>query len=552
MAGRYENWLMLTGATRTSIPYRILRSIQTFMEMLSPSSSPQVVSIPTADNAMLVRVARGGVFIFISMFFGLGLNYIYTVSLARIFDVEIFGLYTLGLAVFSVLSVVSVAGLDRAILKFVPAVRGDDTTNTIGLMVKHIAGLSLAIGCVVGLTLLGLSSILSEKLFGKPALTHVLILFSFAIPLFSLSAILLSTLQALQDNRWRSFVKYACEPIAKFALTILFVWIGWGLLGALAGFGIAICLTILLAYLPLRRYASSAGSVFERRSFHEKVKGCAAPLLGALIVASLATRSDVFMIGYWFPPEQVGFYGAAFQTASIIALILGSLDSVATPLLSRAIASGNRSSLQPLLQSVLRWSVSMSLPVLLIFGLFPTEVLSIFGKQFHQASYCLIVLAISQVSIAASGSSNTALVLAGYSKMVMWNSIWLGLTQIGLNILLVPRYGITGAAVGTALALTLVSIVRFYECSLLLEVKMIEKEIWKPICAAVIAFSLGYACNSSRLSVSWWLWATTVVGIYILILVLLGLHAEDRRVLSHLKETVLGQGGARLCIRSGS
>jgi O-antigen/teichoic acid export membrane protein len=517
--------------------FRISRSAEILMEVSSASSIPQSASLRVTDGSQLGRVACGGVLIFISMLFGLGLNYIYSICLARMFDAEIFGLYTLGLAAFSVFSVVSVAGLDRAILRFIPAVNDGDTATLVGPMVKHIAGMSLIIGCLAGLTLLGLSSSLSTKIFGKPPLTHVLVFFSFAIPLFSFSTVLLSTLQALQDNRWRSIVKYGCEPIAKFSLTVAFVWLGWGLYGALAAFGIALCLTIVLAYIPLRCYVSSDCQSFQHRAFHEKVVRFSAPLLGALIVASLAVRSDVFMIGYWLPPEQVGFYGAAFQTASIIALILGSLDSVATPLISRAIARDNQSSLQPLLQSVLRWSVTMSLPVSLVFILFPAEVLSIFGNQFHHASYCLVVLAMSQVINAASGSSNTALVLAGYSKMVMWNSIWLGVGQIVFNALLVPLYGMTGAAVGTATALTLVSVVRFYECSLLLKVKMIEREIWKPIAAAAITFALVYTCKFSGLPVSWWMLAATSVGVYALIITLLGLHEEDRNILIHLKET---------------
>lgn len=513
------------------------------MEVSSVSSIPEADSLRATDGSQLVRVARGGVLIFFSMFFGLGLNYIYSICLARMFDAEVFGLYTLGLATFSVLSVVSVAGLDRAILRFIPAVNDGSTTTLVGPMVKHIAGMSIIIGCMAGITLLGLSSSLSTKIFGQPALTHVLIFFSFAIPLSSLSIVLLSTLQALQDNRWRSFVKYGCEPIVKFSLTVAFVWLGWGLYGALTAFGIALCLTIVLAYIPLRRYVSLSCLSFQRRAFHEKVVQFATPLLGALFVASLATRSDVFMIGYWLPPEQVGFYGAAFQTASIIALILGSLDSVATPLISRTIAGNDQACLQSLLQSVLRWSVTMSLPVFLVFVLFPAEVLSIFGDQFHHASYCLVVLAMSQVINAASGSSNTALVLAGYSKMVMWNSIGLGLVQIGLNVLLVPSYGITGAAIGTAVALTLVSGVRLYECSLLLKVRVIERDIWKPIVAAVVTVGLIFCFKLTGPSISWWILAAASSGLYVLMIMLLGLQKEDRNILGHLKATVWRYGG---------
>ena len=115
------------------------------MKVSSASSISQADSLRAIAGSQLVRVARGGVLIFISMFFGLGLNYIYSICLARMFDAEVFGLYTLGLAAFSVLSVVSVAGLDRAILRFIPAVNDGDTTTLIGPMVKHIAGISLII-----------------------------------------------------------------------------------------------------------------------------------------------------------------------------------------------------------------------------------------------------------------------------------------------------------------------------------------------------------------------------------------------------------------------
>ncbi len=514
------------------------------MKALPSSSILQTAPMSAAGGSSLTRVAGGSVLILMSMSFGVGLNYVYSICLAHMFNAETFGLYTLGLAAFNVLSVVSVAGLDRAILRSIPAADEGNQTILVGPMAKHIAGMSLIIGCFVGLTLLGLSSSLSMKIFNKPELTSVLVLFSFAIPLFALSTVLLSTLQALQDNRWRSFVKYGCEPLVKFGLTVVFVWLGWGISGALAAFGIALCLTVVLAYIPLRHYVSTDCTSFQSKEFNKEVLRFAAPLLGALIVASLATRSDIFVIGYWLQPDQIGFYGAAFQTASIIALILSSLDSVATPLISRAIAGGHKEDLQSLLQFVLRWSVTISLPVFLIFVLFPTEVLSIFGDRFQQASSCLVLLAMSQIINAASGSSNTALVLAGYSGMVMWNSIGLGLIQIVLNVLLVPLYGIIGAAVGTAMALILMSVVRLCECSLLLKVKVIEREIWKPIVAAAITMGLIFFFKLSGLSVSWWVLAATSVGLYLFMTTVLGLQKEDRNILIHLKKTACRYGGS--------
>src|SRR4029079_19377437 len=148
-----------------------------------------------------------------------------------------------------------------------------------------------------------------------------------AIPLFAISTILLSTLQALQDVRWRVFVKYGCETVIKFAITVALLWMGWDVLGALIAFILALCLTVVLAAIQIYRHFLPGYPSLPLEGCSAEVLRYSMPLLGALIFASLSNRSDILVLGYWVLSESVGIYSAAFQTASIIALILGSFDS---------------------------------------------------------------------------------------------------------------------------------------------------------------------------------------------------------------------------------
>ena len=512
--------------------------------MLNPMQRDAFVQMD--DDSSLVYVAHGSALIFLSTFFGLGLNFLHSIVLARVLDAERFGLYALGLATFNVLSVISVAGLDSAILRFVPASTVHSQAPSTRSVVKIIAGMSAGIGGVIGLALLALSSSLSMYVFHKTELTPVLALFSIAIPLFAISTIFLSTLQALQDVRWRVFVKYGCEPVIKFAITVALLWIGWDVFGALIAFIIALCVTVVLAGIPLYRHSLPGYPTLPREGSAAEVLRYSIPLLGSLVFASLSNRSDILVLGYWVSTENIGIYSAAFQTASIIALILGSLDSVATPLISQALATGDQPHLQRLLRTVLRWSFTISLPLFLVMVHFPHAILSIFGDRFAEGALCLIILAISQIVNAASGSASTVLLLAGYSRLTMWNSISMGLIQIGLNVALIPLYGIIGAAIGTAAAFILLSIVRLVECSMLLKVLLLNGTMWKPLIAGFMSSILLLALRFSSMSMSLAVLLTALVATYLIVLALLGLEEDDQFILIQMKEKMRRYVGIKL------
>jgi len=509
------------------------------------STLMQQACTPAAQRYELVRIVNGTFLVFAATLFGLGLSYVYNIFLARFLGAEDYGLYALGLATFNVLSVISIAGLDTAMLKFVPmyVVAGDKMS--IRRTIRIILGLSLAFSGLLSGALLLESNTVAVKIFQKPEMTHVFLILSLGIPAYAASSVLIGVLQAFQEVRWRTFVKYVSEPIAKVILTVVLLWAGWNLDAALVAFVAALVLSVALTFFPLR-------DLFRLRQVDGtpasisigEVLAYSMPLLWALLVTSIAAKADVLLLGYWESASDVGIYSAAFQTSAIIILVLQSFESIANPLLSESIARNDQTQLDKLYKILLRWVLTFSLPIFLVMALLPQDILALFGKNFESGAVCLVILAVGQILNAGTGSANSILLLAGHTRVVMWNSLFAGVLQIGLSLVLIPRYGIVGAAAAASASLVLVNVIRVVEGFLLLDVQPYEWIAWKPIAAGIGTSTVVWLLKEWLLVRNLSLLICTIGLFYFAFLVVLGLDSDDAAVLREAIQRIRHQASA--------
>src|SRR5215467_9731643 len=258
-----------------------------------------------ASDQALLRIAGGSAFLFIATFFGLGLNYLYAVVLARVLGPEQFGLYALGLGCFNLLSVIALAGLDSAVLRFVPALRAQNDARGIASVIRSVLALSSGLSVICAIVLVMSSDTIAIRFFHNHAVSTVLSVFALSIPLMVVSSIYLAVLQAFREVGWRLSVKYLCEPVVRFAATLGMIWMGWSLMAALVALPIALCLTTILAVLPLRGLLSIGRQSASKGNAYKSVLEYSLPLLGGLVFAGIATRSDVLFLGHSVSLDQV-------------------------------------------------------------------------------------------------------------------------------------------------------------------------------------------------------------------------------------------------------
>lgn len=502
----------------------------------SPDRGTDVTNV--AHRTIVVLAATAG---------GLGLNYIYGIFLARTLGAGPFGLYSLGITLFNVTVVLAVMGLDHATLRFIPAALAASGPGNARPVLKAVQGLGFLFSVVATALLLAGRGFLSRRVFGSAELSPVLTVFALALPATVCSTVSLSALQAFHDVRRRMFVRYLLEPVARFLLALILLSAGWKLGGATTGFAVAAWLGVGVALTALFRMPGARAKIGVDPSIPwGQVASYCFPLLLGILVNVVATRSDILMMGRWKGPAMAGLYVASLQTASIILLTLASIESIVTPNLSDAIAGGNRETFGNLYAMALRWSVLAGLPLLIVFLLFPREILLLFGREFALASTCFSILAFARFLDVATGSANYVLLLSGKTGDVMGIDIGCGLLQLLLNGMLIPRFGIEGAAFALLLTTLAVNGIRLGRVYLHYRVVPFRRDLLKPVAAASLVFALiawtkGWPSSPGPL-----LLAPSAIVLYMLLVMAMGLHVEDRAVLTGLlRRFSLGAGAPR-------
>jgi len=160
--------------------------------------------------------------------------------------------------------------------------------------------------------------------------------------------------------------------------------------------------------------------------------------------------TDKLMIGNMIDAENVAVYSVAFRFSMIVSITLMAVNSIAAPKFSEIHSSGNMEALKRIVQQSTKIIFWITLPIVIVFLSVPEFVLSIFGEDFKLAALALIILSISKMFSAISGSVGTFLQMVGKQNVFQNILIFAALVNIILNYLLIPEHGIDGAAFASA------------------------------------------------------------------------------------------------------
>ena len=125
----------------------------------------------------------------------------------------------------------------------------------------------------------------------------------------------------------------------------------------------------------------------------------------------------------------------------------------AQPRFAELFAVGGRREARQLYQVTTAWLIMMAWPLYLLAVIYGPEVLSLFGHSYQAGHMVIIILGLTMLLWAACGQVDTVLITAGRSGWSLANGLMALIVNVGLDVLLIPRYGITGAAIGWSAAI---------------------------------------------------------------------------------------------------
>ena len=162
--------------------------------------------------------------------------------------------------------------------------------------------------------------------------------------------------------------------------------------------------------------------------------------------------SDTVVLGFFKNVIQVGYYSAALSLSKLSFLGINALGFIILPVASGLLSSNRRSELNLLYGSVIKWNLVISVPIFLLFFMFPSASLSIaFGSRYGRAAVALQILALGSFINTIVGPSSPALVATGKTRRVALSGLLGASFNLVLSISLIPFLGFIGAAIASVL-----------------------------------------------------------------------------------------------------
>ena len=172
----------------------------------------------------------------------------------------------------------------------------------------------------------------------------------------------------------------------------------------------------------------------------------AAPLLMITLFTQYFPELTIILISPNLSPGEVGVFYISYRTALLIAFGFFAVNSVMMPAASRLYSKGDIEGLQGLVSRTTLLKFGPSLCAVIVVILFGREILSIFGEGFDTGYEAFVILTLAQLLISAVGPVDMLLRITGnQDRCLLPFGVSLVLAVL-LNLVLVPLFGIVGAA----------------------------------------------------------------------------------------------------------
>ncbi len=402
------------------------------------------------NDLHLTELFKGGSISFLYKILGLFLGYIFSIVVARNLGVHSFGIYSLCITLVTVASIFARMGFDTAILRLVAEYNAANRQAQIILLSNFVLKVTLIMSAFISIIVFLYAEEISTDLFKNVNLTNSVKLVSLAITPFSISLIFAGALKGLKKIPKAVFIEY----VSKFAF-MLFLLVSGLLIFTFNEFSIVFIIvlsTLMMLFTSLYWYWKETRNFsFELKNKIEwqKIVKIAFPLIFASSVYYLKGWIDTISIEVFMTEKEVGIYNAAQKLAGLTMLPLLAINTIAAPKFAENIL--NKPELKLVLRKTIKMVFLFSVPILagLIFA--AEFLLNIFGNEFLQAKSVLEIVTLGGFINAIFGTFGFYMQMTGHHLAFQNSIIFMIITSIGLNFLLIPQYGLIGAAVSTVI-----------------------------------------------------------------------------------------------------
>jgi O-antigen/teichoic acid export membrane protein len=422
------------------------------------------------QRADLSTLARGGMLSLAGSIFGSIFAFLLVVVITRGLHSQGAGLLFEAIALFTILSNVGELGADTGLVRMVSRNQALDQTQKLRTMITLAIWPVVIVGALFGIAVYVFAPQLSHVFMHGPHPEDGIIYIRLLAPFLPLAA---ATTVALAGTRgFGTMVPYVAVlnigvPGLRPILVLVAIAGGLGSTAiALAyavpvGVGFIVAVVVLMALLRReeRRKAHKPKVAISARALASEFWRFSAPrgLAGTMMIALVWL--NILLLGALRSTREAGVYAAASRYVGLGSFALAGLAMAIAPQISSLLAKKEQHRASSLYHAGTSWLMVPSWPAYVTVAVYAPLFMRVFGRDFASGQTALIILTLGSLSVIATGNNKIVLLMGGGSTLNLVSSGMALALNVGLNLLLIPRYGINGAAIAYASSLVLDNVV---------------------------------------------------------------------------------------------
>ena len=390
---------------------------------------------------------------------GVGLAFVTSLILARLLQTKGFGIYTYALTWASLLSIPATLGLDNLLIREVSVY---NVRSNWGLIKGILSWANLIVFVSSGI----LATIAAAVAWLIYHSANSLTAWAIWIGLIGLP---INSLRNIRLGAMRGFNKVVLASIPELLISPLLI-IGslgfWSLLhgennGVLWILGIRMLAVVLSFFLGIRWLYQIIPPAVKQATAEYRVKNWLQnswPFMFLGVTEIVNSQGDILMLGAIKGVEVVGIYGVVSKISVLVIFIQGAANNALGPIIAGLYAENKMTKLRQVLIKSARIVFLVSLLTSGFLFLSGRGILSFFGSDFIAGYGALTILTVGQLLNSMFGPVGLLLNMTGYQKMSAISVSSCAILNLILNYILIPKFGINGAAIATSSSIVAVNL----------------------------------------------------------------------------------------------
>jgi len=254
------------------------------------------------------------------------------------------------------------------------------------------------------------------------------------------------------------------------------------------------------------------------------------PLALVGFLAVICAQTDSVMMGYWNQIAQTGWYNAAYRIAGATVIPAGLISLSFYPVLSK-IFRESKEKLQKVWNSQMEMMIFLSLPIIVGGIILAPKIINFIYDTSYQPSIMAFQILIIMAGISIFSSPfQQILIVSDQQKKLFWVTLGGAVINVVLNLFLIPKYSLYGAAVATVITSILVSFLFFIFVSKFTSIQLLNLRFFLNLIIVLFSSIIMYLVISSPKIYSLNVLFSVFIGFFVYSIVFLGLRFILKRI----------------------